>query len=188
MSGFLERRCLDQREHDLVAVGRPGRRGGGSTLRILEDLPEAASIRLHDPDRALRLGRATREDDLLAVGRPPGRRADVESGWGDAMQARTVHVHHVQRPGGRISSRLGPEKDDLRTVWGEVHGYVVIGISRQAGETPSIRHSDDVDTIAIRVGVVPAFQRHLLSVRRPGTHTEVQGRVAKWDLLQMRPV
>src|SRR5829696_8968560 len=132
-SGNIEGRFLDQREHNLVAVRRPGRRGCGSPLRILEDLPEARTIRLHDPDRALRLDRRTYEDDLLAVGRPPGRRADVESGWGDSMQASTVHVHHVERPGDRISIRLGPQKDDLRAVWGEVHGYVVIGMFRQAG-------------------------------------------------------
>ena len=61
-SGLLERRCLDQREHDLVSVRRPGRSGGGSSLRILEDLPQARPIRPHDPDRAPRLGSGSRED------------------------------------------------------------------------------------------------------------------------------
>jgi hypothetical protein len=35
-SGCIERRCLDQREHDLVAVRRPGRCGGGSPFGSLK--------------------------------------------------------------------------------------------------------------------------------------------------------
>jgi hypothetical protein len=104
------------------------------------------------------------------------------------VQAHTVHVHRVERAGVRIGTVLAPEEDDLRPIWGEVHGKVVTVVFRQADETPSIGHSDEVDAIAIGVGVVPAIRRHLLPVRRPGDIAEVQGRIAKRDRPKMGTV
>ena len=106
------------------------------------------------------------------------------------MQPGSVHIHYKERPEERILSRLGPKKDDLRTVGGEVHRCVarVKRISRQPDTIRSVGHLGKADTISLGVGIVRAIERYLLAVGRPGTRTEVQRRVVERNQLAMGPI
>jgi hypothetical protein len=114
----------------------------------------------------------------------------VAPGWGYAMQAASVHIDDIERPEERILNRLGPEKDDLRTVRGEVHRVVGSAkrVSRQTGEISSVGPIGYVDTISFVVGILPACARHLLAVGRPNITTEVQRRVGDGHRLGLGPI
>jgi hypothetical protein len=61
------------------------------------------------------------------------------------------------RAGGRITTSLGPEKNDPRTVWRDVYRYFVIRTSRHTDEILSVGPSGDADTIAFQHLKVPEF-------------------------------